>query len=381
MPSPLFGAASVAAVAAAAVTAGSAIDLDLRAQSFGLTLTAYLVLSWAIAIRSRRAAHELALEFSTPEPDLETLDELSTIFAGRLGTADAFRLAADRIRQVLDVERVIFYTLDDERRSVVGLHSDPGGSEDLRTIPYDLAQLALTKSEVAADKISAAIPLTNNGSVFAVLQLFFSAGTRSPGVGVLEAVGERLAPLLLGSVARENSRRNELTDAATDLPNERAFYIALENHTAEAQRVRGEMELTVLAIDIRGFNKINEDLGHAAGDKVLLAAGQVIRRELRQMDLVARALNDEFVVILPTAGKEISREIIARIREAFSQNDISIPGVSDLRIGLNVGWAAFGSDGESPTQLVSVAQLRKEQAKARSGGNVLWFPPTQRIIR
>ena len=53
---------------------------------------------------------------------------------------------------------------------------------------------------------------------------------------ILDAIGERAAPLVLASIARERSQENALTDVTTDLPNERAFHLVLENQVAEAVR-------------------------------------------------------------------------------------------------------------------------------------------------
>ena len=182
---------------------------------------------------------------------------------------------------------------------------------------------------------------------------------------------------MLGAIAYERTRANALTDVTTDLPNERAFYLVLENQVAEAQRKRGERPLTILAVDIKNFQEINCNFGHAAGDRVLNFAAQVIKDNLRQMDFVARALNDEFLVILPTADKEISHEIISRISTGFFGRRLAINDTQSVEIGLNIGWSAFGSDGETPGQLLSLAQLRKEQMKSTVPGNVIWFPQEQ----
>ena len=101
---------------------------------------------------------------------------------------------------------------------------------------------------------------------------------------------------------------------------------------------------------------------------------QVVKDNLRQMDFLARSLGDEFLAILPTASKEISQEIVARVHTGFLGRKLNIIDQEWVGIELNVGWAVFGSDGETPGQLLSLAQLRKEQAKSIEPQNVLWFP-------
>lgn len=108
-----------------------------------------------------------------------------------------------------------------------------------------------------------------------------------------------------------------MTDVTTDLPNERAFYLILENQIAEAQRKREDRPLTILAIDIKNFDEVNQKFGHAAGDRILNFVAHGIKDNLRQMDFLARSIGDEFLAILPTATKEVSHEVIARIQTGF----------------------------------------------------------------
>ena len=77
---------------------------------------------------------------------------------------------------------------------------------------------------------------------------------------MLEAIGERVAPLFLSSISVERSISNALTDALTNLPNERAFFMVLENQLAESQRFRSERPLTVMTVDIKNFAEANQEL-------------------------------------------------------------------------------------------------------------------------
>ena len=155
---------------------------------------------------------------------------------------------------------------------------------------------------------TAAIPLFHGTEVFGVIQLYFDSDfdVQNADKQLLEAIGTRVAPLMMGSLAFERSQANALTDITTELPNERAFYLILENQIAEAQRRRDERPLTVLAIDIRNFDEINQQFGHAAGDRALNFVAQVVKDNLRQMDFLARSTGDEFLVVLPTASQDIT---------------------------------------------------------------------------
>jgi diguanylate cyclase (GGDEF)-like protein len=177
---------------------------------------------------------------------------------------------------------------------------------------------------------------------------------------------------VLNSIAYER-KQSALTDATTDLPNERAFYLILENQIAETQRKIDERPLTILTIDIKDFADINLQYGHGAGDLALNAAARIIKDNLRQMDFFARAADDEFLAILPTASKAVSYDVVARICSGFFGRKLKISETDSVELHLNFGWAAFGEDGETASQLLKAARIRKAQKKSLSENKVLWF--------
>jgi len=224
---------------------------------------------------------------------------------------------------------------------------------------------------------AAAVPLSDGRDIFGVFIIYGELPNEcnDSTLQMLEAVGTRIAPLLLGSRAFENSLSNALTDSLTNLPNERAFYLVLENQIAESQRFPEKRSLTILAIDIVSFSEHNQRFGHASGDRLLLFAATVIKNQLRQMDFLARSMNDEFLVVLPTASEIITREIVERIKKTFVTNPFEISATDKVYLELSFGSASFGSDGEVAGQMLKHAVLRKQQAKTGGKNNrVLWFP-------
>jgi diguanylate cyclase (GGDEF)-like protein/PAS domain S-box-containing protein len=104
-------------------------------------------------------------------------------------------------------------------------------------------------------------------------------------------------------------------DPLTGLLNRRAFGRALEAHLA-AVRERGA-DGALLLVDLDDFKRVNDERGHKAGDELLIACADALRRRLRDGDLVARLGGDEFAVLLPRAGRHgaeaASRAIVAAI--------------------------------------------------------------------
>lgn len=388
--------AALAAIVSTYFLGNSELDVAAKTRGFSGIIAVFLIFCVCLHLwQSRRNQPAEPEEATVPneanvEQCLFVLEEAGKFFAGSLKSADMFRLVANRVRDLLPFKSLVLYLLDGTRtqlRVAESEGSETGEHKD-QTIGFDdgLAGQSYSSRQIEVDSYlsldatqdlgsSVAIPLYHGTGVFGVLQLCFDAefDMEKADRSVFEAVGTRVAPLMLTSIAFERSQANALTDITTDLPNERAFYLILENQIVEAQRKPDDQPLTVLAIDIKNFDDINQRFGHAAGDSVLNFVAQIVKDNLRQMDFLARSIGDEFLAVLPTASKEVSHEIIARIHTGFFERKLKISDTDSIEIELNVGWAVFGSDGETPGQLLSFAQLRKEQSKSVEANKVLWF--------
>lgn len=330
--------------------------------------------------------------------DIDAISEASEFFGSSLKPADMFRLISSRIAQIVPIsgsalfaesgtgdELEIFQANGPNSDALIGTSvSMENGLAGMAWISREVeldAELALESKAMPPDalagvKSAAAIPLVHDGHVFAVLLLYSSGrlDTVPDCHSTLEAIGSRLAPLLISSMSFERSASNALTDKVTSLPNERAFFMVLENQLAESIRHRDERPLTVLTIDIKNFTDVNQSFGFAAGDRMLVFTAENLMSQLRKMDFLARSTNDEFLIVLPTASEKFGAEIIQRIRAHFAAETFSISESDDVKVWLNFGWATFWQDGETAEHLLRSARVRKQQSKAEEPSKVLWFP-------
>lgn len=388
--SVLIVALSLVAIVATYFLANSSNDMATKTRGFSGIIAAFLISALLIHLWGTRGtkADSKTGEYLEINVDrsLIALDEANEYFAGSLNSSDSFRLVASRVKELVSYRTMSLLVLDKGRESFRVADSEGADAEFRkgRFLPTTegVAGRSFLTNLIEFDRASAssrpaiAIPLRNGSNIYGVLQLEFDMSTDVEQYDplLLEAIGSRSAPLILSSLSYEQSRQNALTDVTTDLPNERAFQMVLENQVAESVRKGAARPLTILALDVRAFDSINDRFGHAAGDRVLNHVSQVIKDNLRQMDFFARASADEFLVVLPTASKEVSHEVIARIQTGFFGRKLKITDTESLEIEINVGWAAFGTDGETPDALVATARERKEQAKTFAPSKVLWFP-------
>ena len=111
------------------------------------------------------------------------------------------------------------------------------------------------------------------------------------------------------------------TDALTQVANRRGLAQAFEVERARLARSRGDAtpgSLAVGLIDIDNFKKLNDTLGHAAGDTALHKLAQQVREQLRPRDTVARFGGEEFVVLLPDIGAAEAQQVLTRLQRQLT---------------------------------------------------------------
>lgn len=108
------------------------------------------------------------------------------------------------------------------------------------------------------------------------------------------------------------------TDALTQIANRRGLMQAFEVERAKLERDGGELALGLLDID--NFKKLNDTLGHAAGDVALKALAEHVKTSLRPVDVVARYGGEEFVVVLPGTPVGEAQQVLTRLQRTLSES-------------------------------------------------------------
>ncbi len=159
-------------------------------------------------------------------------------------------------------------------------------------------------------------------------------------------------------------------DILTGLPNR---MMALDRISMEISRARRSGErFAMLFIDLDNFKSVNDSLGHAVGDELLVATGNRVQGVLRDADTVARLSGDEFLVLAPTIADEIQAEEIAeRLIKAISDPH----QLSGRRVvaRCSIGIAIFPDNGENAEDLMANADNAMYQAKATGRGAAIFF--------
>ncbi|MGC9008575.1 MAG: diguanylate cyclase, partial [Halothiobacillaceae bacterium] len=173
-----------------------------------------------------------------------------------------------------------------------------------------------------------------------------------------------IARRLFERVEEQERRMRQLatTDQLTGLGNRHLFFELAARYLARAER-EGQT-VCMLVADVDHFKLVNDQHGHATGDKILRAVGDVLRTSLRKEDVVARYGGEEFVILLPNCSAEDALAKAEKIRRDCEQLD-----ASGVRLTISIGVACFDpGDPESLDSLFSRADKALYDAK-RLGRN------------
>ncbi|HLF56978.1 MAG TPA: sensor domain-containing diguanylate cyclase, partial [Thermoanaerobaculia bacterium] len=172
---------------------------------------------------------------------------------------------------------------------------------------------------------------------------------------------------------RDAYRRQSTRDPLTDLFNRRYMEETLAREMRRC--LRAKESLAVLALDLDHFKSINDELGHDAGDAVLVAVASLLAQHSRVSDVACRAGGEEFIVVLPgmpaegaAARAEAIRRAVSDLRERRAE-----PAFAHLTV--SVGVAVYPEHGGEPAELLRAADQALYRAKRGGRNRVEISPP------
>ena len=128
----------------------------------------------------------------------------------------------------------------------------------------------------------------------------------------------------------------------------------------------------LLYLDLDGFKRVNDELGHAAGDALLSAVSGRLGGCVRATDTVARLGGDEFAVLLPGADEAEAARVAMRVLDALDAPVVLTAADVQVRTSIGVAVAAAGQE---PEQLLHQADLAMYRVKAAGTGRFEFFDP------
>jgi diguanylate cyclase (GGDEF)-like protein len=265
--------------------------------------------------------------------------------------------------------------------------NEPGGivGTAFRTakpcIENDFTSLVPRQSERIVPHAAAALPLFSRGQTIGVLLIM--AGEKGAFTADFIELLQRLSENVSLAINNFDSRDEKIEaerriqylathDALTGLPNRVMFMQLLEQSIAVAHRER--RKCAVLFIDLDRFKIINDSLGHAAGDQLLIEAAKRLRGSVRDSDVVARLGGDEFVAVLNGVNEAGQVETVARKILANLTTSMEIAG-HECRTTASIGIAVYPDNGVDGHILTKNADIAMYAAKEEGRNDFRFYSP------
>ena len=172
-------------------------------------------------------------------------------------------------------------------------------------------------------------------------------------------------------LAEQRIEANAYKDFLTGLPNRRALHKAAERALSEARR--SSSGVAVIFFDLDGFKKVNDALGHPAGDRLLQRVVSRLESSKRRDEILARLGGDEFALLIPDATPEIASRAAARFLAALRSRPFDVRG-NRLEVGASAGIALNSLQDVDVDDMLAQADVALYRAKDDPGHFCLYDP-------
>ena len=173
----------------------------------------------------------------------------------------------------------------------------------------------------------------------------------------------------------DQTKEQARTDALTGLYNRREFELRLAEEHRRAARYAKPYALMMLDID--HFKQVNDTHGHPAGDVVLKILANVLRKQLRDVDLAARYGGEEFVVVFPEISGEAAKKVAERVCRAIAATPFRLPDGREIGVMVSIGVSGYPKDANTPREVVDCADRALYAAKEAGRNRVAMYSETQ----
>ena len=318
--------------------------------------------------------------------EVYALYEIARTFGTSLNVEHTLEILVDKVGHVVPFDTCIVYFYDEMKgyataRHVVGKNAQklanrsivPGegvtGFALANRSPVNQLHPSLDFTDMIPEaglkyRSMASLPLFKDDVLLGALSVYSSELEQytDDHMRLLETVTRLASDALANAMQHAEAESNALTDPLTGLPNARYLALRFEEEAARARRT--DRAFQVVMLDLDEFKKVNDTYGHKSGDKMLREVAHLIAGQLREYDFLARYGGDEFVALVQEVVGSQVEELCARIESAVSKLSLPVGRNRFAQVGISVGTATFGIDGESLDQLVARADNEMYRVKS-----------------
>ena len=318
--------------------------------------------------------------------EVYALYEIARTFGTSLNVEHTLEILVDKVGHVVPFDTCCVYIYDDNKgyafaRHVVGKNAQKLAARCIalgegvtgfalaNRSPVNQLHPSLDFTDINPEagikyRSMAALPLFKDDVLLGALSVYSSELEQytDDHMRLLETVTRLASDALGNAMQHAEAESNALTDPLTGLPNARYLALRFEEEAARARRT--DRTFQVVMLDLDEFKNVNDTYGHKVGDKMLREVAHLIETQLREYDFLARYGGDEFVALVQEVVGAQVEELCARIESAVSKFSMTVGRNRFARVGISLGTATFGIDGETLDQLVMAADNEMYRVKS-----------------
>jgi diguanylate cyclase (GGDEF)-like protein len=326
--------------------------------------------------------------------ELSVLAEMGQLVQNVTDPEELYQVTVHQIQRLVDCDHCTFFLFDAQQQRLEpkastgriinlvehiafehgnGISGWVARKRKLLHIPDLLGEKRLLNMELMPTDIRSflCVPMVVQGQVVGVLNISHARPNAfsSDDIRVIGILASQAAVAIERGSMLQQLTVAALTDPLTEVYNRRHFEHQLTNELKRAQRYGHRVSL--LLVDIDRFKRINDKFGHQTGDIVLQHVVDVMRRVVRETDVLARYGGDEIALILPCTGLEDAQIVAERIRATVEAAPPAILHNEKQRLTLSIGVAAFPEHGSDRDRLLQITDQALYEAKAKGRNRVV----------